>query len=93
MFGGSYVGATQMLASIARPPHLVAIFPYITASEYYDGWTYQSGALMQWFASSWTSGLAIDTLRRKANGSIDARQWSAGLPVDRDDAEAVRKGL
>src|SRR3972149_3225385 len=39
MFGGSYVGATQMLAAGAKPPHLVAIFPYITASEYYEGWT------------------------------------------------------
>jgi len=28
MFGGSYVGVTQMLAAIAKPPHLVAIFPY-----------------------------------------------------------------
>ena len=69
MFGGSYVGATQMLAAIASPPHLVAIQPYVTASEYYDGWTYQSGALMQWFASSWSSGLAVDTLRRKAGGA------------------------
>ena len=30
MFGGSYVGATQMLAASARPPHLVALFPYET---------------------------------------------------------------
>src|SRR5580700_8855206 len=50
MFGGSYVGATQMLAAIAAPPHLAGIQPYVTASEYYDGWTYQNGALMQWFA-------------------------------------------
>ena len=35
MFGGSYVGATQMLAAMAHPPHLLAIFPYVTASEYY----------------------------------------------------------
>src|SRR5690349_15611210 len=49
MFGGSYVGATQMLAAIAKPPHLKAIFPYVTASEYYDGWTYQNGAWMQAF--------------------------------------------
>jgi uncharacterized protein len=34
MFGGSYVGATQMLAANAKPPHQVAIFPYVTASEY-----------------------------------------------------------
>src|SRR6185369_8578045 len=69
MFGGSYVGATQMLAAMAVPPHLVSIFPYVTASEYYDGWTYQNGALMQWFSSSWTSGLTIDTLRRQADSA------------------------
>src|SRR5882757_10370720 len=27
MFGGSYVGATQMLAAIAHPPHLAGICP------------------------------------------------------------------
>jgi uncharacterized protein len=80
MFGGSYVGATQMLASIAKPPHLVSIFPYVTASEYYNGWTYQSGALMQWFATSWTSGLATDTLRRKA--SSNPLGWAPTLPVE-----------
>ena len=82
MFGGSYVGATQMLAAISAPPHLVAIQPYVTASDYYDGWTYQNGALMQWFASSWSSGLAVDTLRRKANGLQDPKSWVAQLPVD-----------
>ncbi|MFN7995616.1 MAG: CocE/NonD family hydrolase [Bryobacteraceae bacterium] len=82
MFGGSYVGATQMLTAIARPPHLVAIQPYVTASEYYDGWTYQNGALMQWFASSWSSGLAIDTLRRKAGALQDPKAWVNELPVE-----------
>lgn len=82
MFGGSYVGATQMLAAAARPPHLVAIFPYVTASEYYDGWTYQSGALMQWFASSWTSILAQDTLRRKAEETMRPKEWVNDLPVE-----------
>jgi len=82
MFGGSYVGATQMLAAAAAPPHLVAIFPYVTASEYYDGWTYQSGALMQWFASSWTTGLAEDTLRRKADALAQPAQWIQQLPIE-----------
>jgi len=82
MFGGSYVGATQMLAAIAKPPHLVAIFPYLTASEYYEGWTYQSGALMQWFSSSWSSILAVDILRRQAEAGIQAKQWVEQLPVD-----------
>jgi len=82
MFGGSYVGATQMLAAMSRPPHLVAIFPYVTASEYYDGWTYQSGAFMQWFASSWTSILATDTLRREAESSLAPKEWITGLPLE-----------
>jgi len=82
MFGGSYVGATQMLAAISTPPHLLAIFPYVTASEYYDGWTYQSGALMQWFASSWSTGLSVDTLRRKAASGIRAKQGVMQLPVE-----------
>ena len=33
MFGGSYVGATQMLAAIGHPPHLAGICPVVTASE------------------------------------------------------------
>jgi len=56
MFGGSYVGATQMLTAIAHPPHLAGIFPVVTASNYHDGWTYQGGAFEQWFNESWTSG-------------------------------------
>ncbi|HZE71575.1 MAG TPA: CocE/NonD family hydrolase [Pyrinomonadaceae bacterium] len=81
MFGGSYVGATQMLAAMARPPHLVAIFPFVTGSEYYEGWTYQSGVLMQWFTSSWASTLAIDTLRRRASEASHWKDW-VWLPVE-----------
>lgn len=83
MFGASYVGATQMLAAIVKPPHLVAIFPYITASEYYEGWTYQSGVLMQWFASSWTSGLAVDTVRRKSSQRSRPKEWVTAFPVEK----------
>jgi putative CocE/NonD family hydrolase len=82
MFGGSYVGATQMLAAMVRPPHLTAIFPYVTASEYYEGWTYQGGALAQWFTSSWSSGLVIDTLRRKADQNQRPKEWIGTLPLE-----------
>ncbi len=81
MFGGSYVGATQMLAAVAHPPHLVAIFPYVTASEYYEGWTYQGGALMEWFVSSWSSGLAVDTLRRKSSPGSRPLEWVKRDPL------------
>ncbi len=63
MFGGSYVGATQMLAAIGHPPHLAGICPVVTASNYHENWTYQGGAFEQWFNESWTSGLAQDTLQ------------------------------
>ena len=82
MFGGSYVGATQMLAAMAKPPHLVAIQPYVTASEYYEGWTYQGGALMEWFVTSWSSGLAVDTLRRKTAALSRPRDWVETTPVE-----------
>ena len=58
MMGGSYVGATQMLAAIAHPPHLAGICPVVTASNYHDGWTYQGGAFEQWFDQNWTTQLA-----------------------------------
>ena len=54
MYGGSYVGATQWLAAMARPPHLAAIVPNVTASNYHQGWTYQGGAFELGFNVSWT---------------------------------------
>jgi len=81
MYGGSYVGATQMLAAIAHPPHLAGICPVVTASNYHDGWTYQSGAFEQWFNESWTSGLAEDTLNRRVRGQANAQRGIATLPL------------
>ncbi|HEY7210767.1 MAG TPA: CocE/NonD family hydrolase [Bryobacteraceae bacterium] len=72
MWGGSYVGATQMLAAIAHPPHLAGICPYVTASNYHRNWTYQGGAFEQWFNESWTSGLAQDTLNRLVQNNTNA---------------------
>jgi putative CocE/NonD family hydrolase len=81
MFGGSYVGATQMLAAIAHPPHLAGICPMVTASNYHEGWTYQGGAFEQWFNQSWTSILAQDTLRRAAVKGTNALNGIWQLPV------------
>ncbi len=81
MFGGSYVGATQMLAAIAQPPHLAGICPVVTASNYHDGWTYQGGAFEQWFNESWTSGLAQDTLNRSVRSQTNALNGIWKLPL------------
>ncbi|HEV2500040.1 MAG TPA: CocE/NonD family hydrolase [Terriglobia bacterium] len=82
MFGGSYVGATQMLAAIAHPPHLAGIFPTVTASNYHRNWTYQGGALTQWFDQSWASGLAQNTLDRRVADATDAVNYEKALPLD-----------
>jgi uncharacterized protein len=82
MFGGSYVGATQMLAAITHPPHLAGICPVVTASNYHNGWTYQGGAFEQWFNESWTSGLAQDTLNRRAKKETNALEGIWKVPLE-----------
>jgi putative CocE/NonD family hydrolase len=81
MFGGSYVGATQMLAAIGHPPHLAGICPVVTASNYHENWTYQGGAFEQWFNESWGSGLAQDTLNRAIRHDTNALAGDMVLPL------------
>ena len=81
MMGASYVGATQMLAAIAHPPHLTAIAPNMTASNYHDGWTYQGGAFEQWFDQNWTSQLAQNTLQRRIDENTNALIGTPTLPL------------
>jgi putative CocE/NonD family hydrolase len=81
MFGGSYVGATQMLAAITHPPHLAGICPVVTASNYHSNWTYQGGAFEQWFDENWTSGLAQDTFNRLVQKNTNALNGIWKLPL------------
>jgi uncharacterized protein len=62
MYGSSYVGATQWLAATAAPPHLTTIVPANTASDYYDGWTYEGGEFRLAFVQPW----AIETIATTA---------------------------
>jgi putative CocE/NonD family hydrolase len=71
MFGNSYVGATQWLAAIARPPHLAALVPTVTAADYHEGWAYQGGAFELGFSASWAAALALAQLQRAAAWQID----------------------
>jgi uncharacterized protein len=81
MMGGSYVGATQMLAAVAHPPHLAGICPVVTASNYHDGWTYQGGAFEQWFDQNWTTQLATNTLWRLIAKNTNALLGAPTLPL------------
>lgn len=53
MAGRSYAAATQWLAAAEQPPHLRAIAPVVTGSNYYDGWIYQGGAFQLGFNLFW----------------------------------------
>ena len=81
MTGASYFGLTQWQASVTSPPHLFAISPSITATDYHDHWTYMNGVFDVWMAQSWLLNyFASDEYRRQliANGTADdeARQAS-----------------
>ncbi len=66
MYGGSYVGATQLLAAARVPPPLAAVAPQMTAAEYWEGWSHQGGAFQLGFAGFWALGwLAPEALRRR----------------------------
>ncbi len=83
MFGGSYVGATQMLTAIGHPPHLAGICPEVTGSNYHENWTYQGGALEQWFDETWAAYLAPDTADRMLRSKVNALTTDRVLPLSR----------
>jgi putative CocE/NonD family hydrolase len=91
MYGFSYAGATQLMPATLRPPSLTTICPALTASQYYEGWTYNQGALALAFTMSWATQLATDDARRAGDddavrqlsavfGSIQGWNWY--LPLD-----------
>jgi uncharacterized protein len=72
MYGFSYSGATQLLAAAGGPPSLAAVCPALTASQFYEGWTYRGGALAQAFVSSWAAYLATgEAVRRGDNDTLE----------------------
>ena len=75
MYGRSYMGATQWLAAMSRPPSLAAIVPGIISSDFYEGVFYQGGAFQWGLAVSW--GLSLLALANLARISRDL-----SLPTD-----------
>ena len=66
MYGFSYVGATQWLAATQQPPHLAAIAPAMTSSDYFDGWAYEGGAFALAFDESWPVTTLAPTAARRS---------------------------
>lgn len=80
MYGISYLGATQWLAASAQPPNLQCIFPSLTGSDYYDGWTYRGGAFELSFNLTWTALLlALPEVPRLGLETGELQRVMAGL--------------
>lgn len=77
MYGFSYAGATQLLAATLRPPALAAICPAMTASQYYDNWTYTRGALNLSFVATWANDLAAGVARKRGDAPETGRLMAA----------------
>jgi putative CocE/NonD family hydrolase len=73
MYGFSYVGATQWLAATQAPPHLAAIAPGHTSSDYYDGWSYEGGAFSLAFEDP---GRAPRSPPARSGVSATSRSWT-----------------
>ena len=88
MFGASYMGYTQWLAAVARPPHLEVMAPECCAADYWvasfdPGGTFRLAQRLGWTASliaamaqEWgIDDPALDKLRQ---AFLDARRRRAG---------------
>jgi putative CocE/NonD family hydrolase len=96
MYGTSYIGATQWLTAIAAPPSLRCIVPAFTASDYYEGWTYQGGAFQWGFMCNWVLPMltSADLLRRdERQGVADVAAWKDRLVAAIDGMTETVKTL
>lgn len=96
LYGACALGWTAIQGAAEAPPHLKAVFAYMTATNYHSGWTYSGGALELGFQLSWVwTILAQDTMsrlnlepaaleeaqRRLAEAASDIRRSARHLPL------------
>ena len=97
MTGGSYMGVTQWQAALGTPPHLVAIAPGQTATDYHDHWTYVNGVFDLWFGQSWPLAFfAPDALRRQqiaAGTAADEARRAAGAYLEEGQRLIIREWI
>lgn len=73
MFGGSYVGATQILAASTHPEGLTAASPHLTTGRHGESWTYRGGAHELAFLLLWiVESLGPEDLQRRLKDMSEA---------------------
>ena len=81
MYGFSYQGATQLLAAAEQPPGLVAIAPWMTAHDLFNGWFYHHGALRLADTIGWGIQMLRGDARRRQLASVSEELEAAWLQV------------
>lgn len=85
MLGGSYVGNTQWMAAVARPPELKAVVPTVTWSEPLDGVFKRGGAAETGLMTSWSLLQGLDlTVRTWNDDRLELGRRLYGLVADID---------
>src|SRR5215467_3897604 len=73
LYGASYFGFTQWAGAIQSPPHLSALFPYVTWADPHDGVFSRGGALELGIQGGWLLETGLDTVLRRERGNPDPR--------------------
>lgn len=77
MFGGSYLGITQLMAASTRPPHLKAIFPLVALFDLY-GVAFHNGVFFDDFIRAW-SDLTMELDKTPGAAPVDGEEGGAWL--------------
>lgn len=81
MFGGSYLGITQLMAASTKPPHLKAVFPVVALFDLFEMGS-QGGVYKDDFVKTWS----------ELTTRLDTEQIAA--PVDADpNGELLKKAI
>jgi uncharacterized protein len=92
-YGGSYVGATQLLAAVERAPALRAMLPHVTSADYFEGWMTEGGAFQLGLALNWARSLAAGELARRRDLGEDIAELEQRLDAEIADPRAAYERL
>jgi predicted acyl esterase len=91
MIGSSYFGMIQLLTAAQQPPHLKAIFPVDSTTDFYRHWAYHGGILHSSFLSTWWEGsLVVNTADEPPLAKAERERMIAAQKEKREIASNPR---
>ncbi len=94
LYGACALGWTAIQGAVEAPPHLKAVFAYMTATDYHSGWTYSDGAFELGFQLSWIwTILAQDTISRLGLAPAELEEAHRKLAEASSDIERSARHL